>query len=159
MILRSLWLRPTLAHPIRALVTILGVAIGVASVVSTLLASRAAVASMGSDVETIAGKARLEITRPGGVDETDLRALRPVCDEALLVPVVEGTGLSRELGDIVRLLGVDLLLDADVRDLVLKGEDRELEASADELQEMRDAMLLENGVALSSWLAERLGLG
>ncbi|MFT5288789.1 MAG: putative ABC transport system permease protein [Planctomycetota bacterium] len=158
MIIRALWLRPTLAHPIRALVTMLGVAIGVASVVSTLLASRAAVASMGRDVETIAGKARLEITRPGGVEETALRALRPICGEALLVPVVEGTGLSLELGDIVRLLGVDLLIDADVRELTLRGDDSQVQVTTEELQDIRDSMLIGDGVALTSWLADQLKL-
>lgn len=151
MILRSLWLRPTVARPVRALMTALGVAIGVASVVSTLLASRAAVASMGSDVETIAGSARLEVTRPGGVDESALGALRPICDEALLVPVVEGTALAPELGDLVRILGVDLLLDAEVRELDLDVGDGDLDAA-------RESMLLGRGAALTRALASTLGV-
>lgn len=152
MILRSLWLRPTMAHPIRALLTVLGVAIGVASVLSTILASRAAVASLGSDVEVLAGGARLEVTRPGGVAVEDLEALRPVCDEALLVPVVEGAALAPALGDIVRLLGVDLLLDREVRPIELEVGDGSLEAA-------RDAMLLADGVAISRSLADELSLG
>ena len=83
MILRALWLRPMRARPLRTLVTVLGVAIGVASVVSTLLASRAAVASMGADVEVLSGRARLEITRPGGVATADLAALRPLPDRSV----------------------------------------------------------------------------
>ena len=151
MILRSLWIRPTRAHPVRALVTVLGVAIGVASVVATLLASRAAVASMGSDVVRIAGAARLEVTRPGGIDPDDLAALRSVSDEALLVPIVEGTALVPALGDLVRVLGVDLLLDRNVRPV-------ELDTGGASTQEALDSMLLGRGAALSPSLADRLGL-
>lgn len=151
MILRSLWIRPTRKHPVRALVTVLGVAIGVASVVATLLASRAAVASMGSDVIRIAGAARLEVTRPGGIDPEDLAALRPIADEALLVPIVEGTALVPALGDLVRILGVDLLLDRDVRPV-------ELDTGAASLQDALDSMLLGRGAALSPSLAAQLGL-
>lgn len=149
MILRALWLRPTLRHPVRAVVTVLGVAIGVASVVSTLLASRAAVASMGDDVERLAGRARLEITGPAGVELRHLEALRPICAEALLAPVIEGTALSPDLGDLVRVLGVDLLLDSEVRAVELASG--EVDGSAG-----LDSMLLGNGVALSRSLAQRL---
>ena len=65
---------------------------------------------MGSDVEVVAGRARLEITRPGGVELAPLEELRPLAGEALFTPIVESFGLSPGLEDIVRLLGVDLLI-------------------------------------------------
>ena len=95
MILKALWLRPTLAKPLRALATVGGVSVGVAAVISTLLTTRAAISSLGRDVEVISGEARLEVTRPGGVEMEDLAGLREVCDTALLAPVVEGTALQR----------------------------------------------------------------
>lgn len=149
MILRSLWLRPTQAHPVRALMTVLGVAIGVAAVVSTLLASRAAVASMTGDVASIAGAARLEVTRPGGIAMADIELLRPVCDEALLVPIIEGTALVPEMGELVRILGVDLLVDSQARSI---------ELSAPDLQAARDELLFGNGAAMASSLAGQLSL-
>lgn len=152
MILRSLWLRPTLAQPIRALVTVLGVAIGVASVVSTLLASRAAIASMSADVQSVAGESRLEISRPGGFETSDLEALRPICTEALLAPVIERTALSPDLGDLVRVLGVDLLIDQELRSI-------RLDATGEELEAARDSMLHASGVAVSESLSKDLGLG
>ena len=42
MIARTLWLRPLLRNPIRFVATVAGVAVGVAAVVATRLASRAA---------------------------------------------------------------------------------------------------------------------
>lgn len=115
MILRALLLRPLFRRPWRFLITVIGVATGVAAVVSTIAASRAAIASFAEGVEEVAGAARLEITRPGGLPDETLASLRPLASDALLVPIVEETVLLMELGDGVRLLGVDLLLDAQIR--------------------------------------------
>ncbi len=148
MSLRALWFRPLVARPLRAAATALGVALGVASIVSTVLASRAAVASLGADVETIAGAAALEIRRPGGVTLDELAELRPLCAHALVVPVVEGVVHVPALGDLARVLGVDLLVDADVR---------ALELDAPDVDAARDAMLLGRGAAVSAALADELG--
>jgi putative ABC transport system permease protein len=121
MILRALFLRPMLRRPWRFLVTVVGVAAGVAAIVSTIAASRAAVASFAEGVEVVAGAARLQVTRPGGLPEEMLATLLPLAGHALTVPVVEENVLLVELGDGVRLLGVDLLLDAQVRPLLDEG--------------------------------------
>src|SRR5262245_65565114 len=105
--LATLWLRPLWQRPARALATVLGVAVGVASVLATALASRAAVASMTDDVEAIAGAARLEVTRPGGVPVDDMARLAPLAGEVRIAPVVEDVALLARGGEIVRLLGVD----------------------------------------------------
>jgi len=123
MILRALLLRPLLRRPWRFLVTVVGVATGVAAVISTVAASRAAIASFAEGVDEVAGAVRLEVTRPGGLPEELLADLRPVSGDALLVPVVEDTVLLMELGDGVRLLGVDLLLDAQVRPVLTDSGD------------------------------------
>ncbi|MCU0303420.1 MAG: ABC transporter permease [Thermoanaerobaculales bacterium] len=148
MILKALLLRPLLRRPWRFLVTVVGVATGVAAVISTIAASRAAIASFAEGIEEVAGAARLEIASPGGLPETLLAELRPVSGDALVVPVVEETVLLLELGDGVRLLGVDLLLDAEVRP-VLSG-DRELPDL--------DATLLGFGALVSRRLAEDLDI-
>ena len=108
----ALWLRPLWQRPARSLGTVAGVAVGVASVVSTALASRAAVASMTGDVEAMAGGAQLEVTRPGGLPLAELALLAPIAGDAFLAPVVEGSALlQREDGgtELVRLLGIDAL--------------------------------------------------
>ena len=149
MILRALWLRPMKSQPVRSLATVLGVAIGVASVISTVLASRAAVASLSEDVEVVAGATTLEITRPGGISLNDFIHLRELSGIAHVAPVIEGTALVPELEDMVRLFGIDLLADTAVRPLELETPD---EAAA------RELILLGTGCALSQELAAELSL-
>ena len=148
MIIRALLLRPLLRRPWRFLVTVVGVATGVAAVVSTIAASRAAIASFAEGIEEVAGAARLEITRTGGLPEELLAELRPLSDEALIIPIVEDTLLLLELGDGVRLLGVDLLLDANVRPVLAN------DSSHPDL----DSTLLGFGALLSRPLAAQLGV-
>lgn len=107
--LASLWLRPLWQRPRRALATVAGVALGVAAVLATALASRAAVASMTDDVEALAGPARLEVTRPGGVPVVDMGLLASLAGEVRIAPVVEGTALVPARGELVRVLGIDVL--------------------------------------------------
>ena len=121
MILRAYFLRPAFRRPARFLVTVLGIAAGVASVLSTVSASRAAIYSLKEGVQEVAGRARLEITRPGGVEEDLLGRLRPFARRAVLAPVVEEIALISTSREAVRLLGVDLLVDGDVRDVRLEG--------------------------------------
>ena len=107
--LATLWLRPLWQRPRRALATVLGVAVGVASVLATALASRAAVASMTDDVVALAGPERIEVTRPGGVPVAEMGRLAPLAGEAHVAPVVEGTALVPARGELVRVLGFDAL--------------------------------------------------
>ncbi len=147
MILRALFLRPTARRPWRFLVTVVGVAAGVAAVVSTIASSRAAVASFAEGVEEVAGAARLEVTRAGGLEEELLGALRPLTGDALVVPVIEESVLLVELEDGVRLLGVDLLLDSEVRPVLADGALPDLEST-----------LLGFGAIVAEPLANRLGI-
>jgi len=148
MILRALFLRPLMRRPWRFAVTVLGVAAGVAAVVSTIAASRAAIASFAEGVEEVAGAARLEVTRPGGLPEALLADLRPITDDAVVVPVVEESVLLIELGDGVRLLGVDFLLDSEVRPVL----------EAESAPRALDTFLLGFGGVISRALADELGV-
>jgi hypothetical protein len=125
---------------------VLGVAVGVASVLATALASRAAVASLTDDVEALAGDARLEVTRPGGVPLADMARLAPLCGEVQVAPVVEGTALLPGRGEVVHLFGVDMLGAAD------RGFAGTLDAEA------WDRFLRREGVFLARAAAERLGV-
>ncbi len=147
MILRALLLRPILRRPLRTVVTVLGVAVGVASVVSTVAASRAAVRSFAAGVDEVAGRARLELTGEGGLPDSVLARLRPLAADAVLAPVVEEVAPLSELGDAVRVLGVDVLADRQVRPVEVGGEERIRE------------LLLEHGALLPRPLARRLGVG
>ena len=122
MILAALFTRPVVRRPLRFLATVLGVAAGVASIVSTLASSRAAMASLTDGVTELAGSAVLEVTRPGGVDESELGRLAPLADDAWIAPVVEELALSPALGDSVRFFGIDPFVDARVREFGPKSD-------------------------------------
>jgi putative ABC transport system permease protein len=117
MLLRALFLRPVRRRPLRFLVTILGVAAGVAAVVATLASSRAAVAALEGGVVELAGRARLEVRASGGIAESVLGELRPIAGDALLVPVVDEVALSPATRAPVRILGIDALVDGGAREL------------------------------------------
>lgn len=116
-LLRAFFLRPVRRRPLRFLTTVAGVAAGIAAIVATVAASRAAVASLERGVEEVAGRARLEITGPAGVPDALLGRLRPVSGDAVVAPVIEEVALLPALGDAVRVLGVDLLVDPQLRTL------------------------------------------
>jgi len=117
MLLQALFLRPIRRRPVRFLVTILGVAAGVAAVVATLASSRAAVSALEDGVLELSGRARLEVRAPGGLADFVLGSLRPIAGDALLVPVVEEVALSPTSRAPIRLFGVDALVDGGARDL------------------------------------------
>ena len=62
-------IRPMLREPVRALLTVFAVALGVGVVLAIDLAGNAAAGSFRSSVETLAGDADLEVTAAGGVPD------------------------------------------------------------------------------------------
>ncbi len=61
--------RPLHREPMRTLLTIVAVALGVAVVLAIELAGDAAAGSFHSSIETLTGKADLEVTAVGGVPD------------------------------------------------------------------------------------------
>ena len=147
MVLKTLLWRPLRRRPWRFLVTVVGVAAGVAAVVATVASSRAAVRAFAEGVDEVAGAARIEIGRPGGVPVSVLADLRPLSGDAVIVPVVEEVALLVELGDGVRVLGVDLLVDSEVRPMLER-------AAGDKVVELLTGM----GVVLPDALASEIGV-
>jgi putative ABC transport system permease protein len=150
-LIRTLFLRPVRHRPLRFLTTVVGVAAGIAAVVATVAASQAAVASLREGILEVAGRARLEVTGPAGVPDTLLARLRPLTGDALVAPVVEETAFLPALRDAVRVLGVDLVVDAQVRSL-------ELTATSGTPRTVLTRMLTGRGVLVPATLAKRLAL-
>jgi putative ABC transport system permease protein len=115
MILRALFLRPLLRTPLRFLATLLGITAGVAAFVATLASNRAALASLREDTRALAGAAELEISSPALVPAEALAILRPLAADAELLPVIEELVLEPNSGAVLRLLGIDPLLDGRAR--------------------------------------------
>jgi putative ABC transport system permease protein len=87
---RRVILRRLIEEPARTLLTVLGVALGVAMFVSIRLASSSALASFGDTVDAVAGKANLEISASSeGLDERVFPALRKAAGVRAAAPVVE----------------------------------------------------------------------
>ena len=110
--LLALLLRDSLRHPLHALLTLAGIAGGVAVVAAIDLASEATRDSFRSTVEGLAGRATHQVTAANGLSPArlaDLAALpgveaaHPAVER--LLPVVEPAGLPP-----VRLVGIDPFL-------------------------------------------------
>src|SRR5262245_17718488 len=84
-------LRHLLKHPWQVGLAILGVALGVAVVVSIDLANGSATRAFALSTETVAGRATHEIVGgPSGLDETIYRKLRVELGVRAAAPLVEG---------------------------------------------------------------------
>lgn len=105
-------------RPLQTILFIVGVAIGVAMMVSIDIASRSASRAFQLSTDAITGKATHRITADeAGVDEalyTQLRVQQGIVPSA---PVVEGYVLAHELGgQNLQLMGVDLFAEPPFRD-------------------------------------------
>jgi putative ABC transport system permease protein len=102
----------------RSLVTILGVALGVAVVLAIRLANEGVLESFRSSLDHVAGKSRLQVSAgEQGFDETLFPAMAHAPGVARAVPVVQViTTVAGEIGETLVVLGVDVLTDAAVRE-------------------------------------------
>jgi putative ABC transport system permease protein len=99
--------RPLRAEPIRTLLTLLAVSLGVAVVIAIDLSGEAAAGSFRSSMETLTGKSTLEITATGGVDERLLGTLVALPVPLRFSPRVEGFAAMQ--ASVIPLAGIDLL--------------------------------------------------
>lgn len=111
---RALWLssaRQSLRHPWQAGLAVLGIALGVAVVVSIDLANESARRAFALSTEAVTGGATHQVVGgPSGVPEDVYRRLRVDLGIRAAAPVVEGYARAPALGiGTVRLLGVDPL--------------------------------------------------
>ncbi len=116
-----------MAHePLRTTTTVAGIALGIAVVIAIQLTNASSVRGFETALDTVSGKASIEITAPGGIDETllpDLGWLRefgpasPVIEGDMAIVTGEATSLFRpRRAEAVKVLGVDILRDRTVRD-------------------------------------------
>ncbi|MFN0169440.1 MAG: FtsX-like permease family protein [Bryobacteraceae bacterium] len=105
-LLRSFILRPLRQDRIRTLLIVISVALGVGVVIAIDRAGVAATGSFQSSLQTLVGKTDLEITAPGGVDETVLGRLAPLPRNVRFSPVIEATAVVPAIGA-VTVFGVD----------------------------------------------------
>src|SRR5580698_6348704 len=102
-------LRPLRDEPLRTLLTVVAVALGVAAVLAIELAGQAATGSFHSSIETLAGDADFEITAVGGLQPETLTKLAALPYALKLHPRIEDYVMIEPTGHTVPLIGVDLL--------------------------------------------------
>jgi putative ABC transport system permease protein len=103
------------------LLCILGIALGVAMLVSIDLASGSAQRAFSLSTDAITGRTthRLVAIGPGGVPDSSFVALRRRFPEIPAAPVIEAYGRAEELdGELLRVVGVDLFSEAPFRGLL-----------------------------------------
>jgi putative ABC transport system permease protein len=139
-------------HLAKTLLTLLAVAVGVATFSAIRTAHGTLVRGIRDTVDRMAGKAHLQITLEGGVPEElqetlrafpYLRATAPVIEQ-IVIPEQEGLGS-------LLVLGVDLLGDREMRDYGFEGEDADID----------DPLLFlaqPDSVLLARSLADRAGI-
>ena len=103
--------RPLAMDPVRALLTVAAVALGVAVIVAVDLASQASMGSFRSSLEALEGSASYEITQVGGIPETAYGELARLPEPLAFSPRIESFALLPETGEQVPLFGVDLVGD------------------------------------------------
>ena len=106
---RSFLIRPLRQEPVRAALTVLAVALGVAVVLAIELAGRAAAGSFHASLETLAGNQDLEVTAVGGVPESAYGRLAQLPYPLHLTPRMEDFAVVHPGGEVVPFVGLDLV--------------------------------------------------
>ncbi len=105
-------LRPLRDEPLRTLLTVIAVALGVAAVLAIELAGGAATGSFRSSMETLTGDSDFEVSATGGLAPEVLTRLASLPYPLKLHPRIEDYAMIASTGHTVPLLGVDLLAEA-----------------------------------------------
>jgi putative ABC transport system permease protein len=144
--------RYLLHHRAQLVLSVLGVALGVAVVFSIDLATRSARAAFRVSAETVSGRATHRITSATGtVDESVLTRLRTELGVRASAPVVEGYASSPLLpGQALRILGIDPFSEGPFRPFIVAGAAAGLDVGA--------FLTTPGGVVLSLPTAERAGV-
>jgi putative ABC transport system permease protein len=104
-----LMLRPLLKEPVRSILTILAVTLGVAVVLAIDLAGTAATGSFRASMETLAGDNDLEIVASGGVPETVVGTIAALPYSIRISPRIEDTAFIPDTKQNIPLIGLDLI--------------------------------------------------
>ena len=105
-------------RPLQYLLCIVGIALGVAMMISIDLANGSAQRAFALSTDAITGQSthRIAAIAPSGVEDSVYGQLRLEVSSASIAPVVEGYGVAPELGNQpFRLVGVDLRAEAPFR--------------------------------------------
>ncbi len=141
----------------RSVSAVFGFALGIAVIVAIRMANASSLRGFESALDLISGKTSLEISAPGGVDETRIPELSWLGDYGTVSPVVEADARVRAAsgGEVVRVLGVDILRDRTLRDYRLLdfGGGRQPDS-----REFLELLVDPHSIILTARFAARFGL-
>src|ERR1700730_1750912 len=124
-IVRPLWSGVRTGDRLRTILSVLAVGLGVGVILAIQLANRSSIGSFESSLQEISGRANLSISGANGVDELFLPRLRELAGpDVKISPVLESTAVTASTGEVIRVLGIDILQDKAFRDFSL--EDKQL---------------------------------
>ncbi|MEO8190415.1 MAG: FtsX-like permease family protein [Acidobacteriota bacterium] len=150
LVIRALVTGPARRHPLRLVLPVAGVAIGVAAIAAIHHANRSVTESFREAAASVAGRSDFTVTGPVGVPLESMRAFSFLWDVGSFAPAVTGIAVLQDgSGEAADLLGVDLAGDGAVRSW-------ELVAPADRSSLLRLAG--GDNVFLSEGFARRHGL-
>ena len=104
-----LMLRPLLQEPVRSILTILAITLGVAVVLAIDLAGTAATGSFRASMEALAGDNDLEIVASGGVPETVVGTIATLPYSIRISPRIEDSAVISDTKQTIPLIGLDLI--------------------------------------------------
>jgi putative ABC transport system permease protein len=120
LVFRALVTGPARRRPIRALVPVLGVAVGVAAVAAIHHANRSVTESFRESARSIAGRSDLVVVGAAGVPLEELERLRFLWRVGSFAPLVSGNAvLADGSGEVVAILGTDYGGESSIREMRL----------------------------------------
>jgi putative ABC transport system permease protein len=122
LITQALVVGPARRHPLRVLLPVVGVAVGVAAVAAIHRANRSVTESFRDAAASIAGHSDFVVTGVRGVPLAALESLSFLWKVGAIAPAVTGSVVVDDAaGGVVELVGVDLPGDSAVRDIRIAG--------------------------------------
>jgi putative ABC transport system permease protein len=145
-------------RPLQYILLVLGVAVGVAMMVSVDVANQSARRAFELSTNAVAGKATHRIVGgPSGLDEAVYPRLRTELGFELAAPVVEGFVVADGLGgQLMRLVGVDPFAEPPFRDYF--GRQASTGQPGEARLDLTAFLTQANAVFVSAALAEQYGL-
>ncbi|MCA1611225.1 MAG: FtsX-like permease family protein [Acidobacteria bacterium] len=115
-VVRALVTGPARRHPLRLVLPVAGVAIGVAAIAAIHHANRSVTESFRAAAASVAGRSDFTVSGPAGVPLEALRAFSFLWDVGSFAPAVTGIVVLQDgTGEAADLLGVDIAGDGAVR--------------------------------------------
>jgi putative ABC transport system permease protein len=135
-LLRLISLRYLRAAPVRTLLTLFGILLGVSVVFAIDVVNSSVMGSFRSTIDNVAGKTALTIGGSSGVGEELLEVVRAVPGVVAAVPVIQETAHDERTDTQLTVMGIDTLSDSNVRDYEVTADDVKIE---DDIAFLNDA--------------------